>query len=259
MSEEPWLDEHFHVDDNFELLDGEKRAAARSRLSRSYAAALARTGNSELVQLATKLRSCVPGSRCGSGACPQCGVAQKRACIRGVVKRFEGRPTALLTVVPSDPALQPAKLRELVIEAHKTALTKFLQVAGLASLELIGALDLSWNTYGGADTSRFWAPHWHSIIPDEALEEIRNRLCSFYPATLLVPEPVDIKPITITPPKAYSYTFKSVFDARHQYIYGDGSREKAVFEKINVGHPKFTTLALNLDRIGLKERVLELG
>lgn len=249
--------EWYHDDDNFEPIKGEKRAGGRLRLTREYAAALARERKRVTSRIATELRGCGPGHRCGSGICPQCTTAARRKLIDLIQRRLGNEPTALLTVVPADASLQPSKLSQLNAGTHKRELLRKLSVAGLAKMPMIGGLDLSWDTFEGITNARFWSAHWHLIIPDSFAKEAESRLDFIYQPSLTVCDPIKTKPITTTPYKAYSYCLKSVFDARHQRIHDDAHRDKRSKNTIKPSHTKFTSLAIGLDRIGIAARIFD--
>jgi hypothetical protein len=81
-------------------------------------------------------------------------------------------------------------------------------------------------------------------------------LRAVYRNTDLVNPAVMVKPITETPVWALRYCFKTDFFNRTQEINADGSRKRAVDDKITPGCPHFEPLMLALDRIGLESRVL---
>lgn len=252
---QPWDEEKYHDDSNFEPLHGAKHSNGRARLTRSYAAALMAEGTSIAKYIATRLRSCVPGSRCGEGICPLCTTATRNSVVEAIWARFGTEQTALLTIVPSEPTLQHKRLRQLDIGKHKKHLRQKLSIAGLADTPMIGGLDLSWDTFEGLSNERFWSAHWHLIIQNSVAEEAKSRLSFLYERSLAVPVPLKIKPITITPSRAYSYCLKSVFEARHQRIVDENHRELRGASTITPKHTKFISLALGLHRIGIARRI----
>jgi hypothetical protein len=256
-SNTPWTDEFYHDDGNFDLLRGEKRVAGRERLNRSNAAALTSATATGAKAVARALRSCGPGHRCGSGACVHCSTAARRHLIRTIEVRFGKEPTALLTIIPSDPALQPMRLSRLDVREHRADLSQKLNATGFNDVTVIGGLDISWDTYEGTVFARFWSLHWHLIIPRTVAKEAQERLSFLYPPSQTIHSPVHAKPITKTPHKAYSYCLKSVFDARHQRIVDPTHRQLSTRYTITANHTKFAALAHGLHQIGIVPRVFD--
>jgi hypothetical protein len=254
---DPWHDETLHDDWNFELLDKEKRARARARQAKSHAAELARSDLPRIREVGDKLRACAPNSRCGSGADIQCGTAVKRHFMANLKSQFDASHSFLMvSIVPSPDPARARTLGNFDIFEFKQTLAESLADAGLGTIPVTGALDISLNTYSGTFACQLWVPHWTLFMSDCDQKEVTARLSRVCPKSLFVEKPVYVQPVTKTPRTAFSYAYKMIFDEL-PYLTTENGARRIRGRNIHIipGHPRFKHLALHLDRIGLMNRI----
>src|SRR4051794_13508509 len=99
--------ELWHNDDHFESDPRQKRQNGRVRLTKQYVAALRRSPSSLAHALAEKLKACGSGSRCRSGACPQCGRAYARWLAQTAATAIGKGEMIFVTIIP--PIEKPAR------------------------------------------------------------------------------------------------------------------------------------------------------
>ena len=254
----PWENEEFHDDENFELLKKEKRAKARARQAKADAAALRDSPSPEVRAVGTIIRECAPDTRCGSGADIQCGTATRRSLVKDLKALFD-RSTSFLTatVVPAPDPLAARNLANFDVSRFTAELTERLADAGLGTIPVTGAIDISLNTYTGVHECQLWVPHWTLFFPDCDRREVSNRLSRVFHRTQFVEKPVYVQEITKTPHIAFSYAYKTLFYEIGYRTTEHGARRIHELDpiKIVVGHPSFEHLAFHLDRIGLAQRI----
>ena len=257
MPNKPWAEESLHEDENFELLRKEKRAKARARQAKADAAALRQSTSPEIRAVGTTIRRCVPGNRCGSGACIQCGTATRRDLVVELMAEFDRSMNFLTaTVVPSPHPSEAHDLGNLDVGMFAGELAESLADAGLGTIPVTGAIDFSLNTYTGAHPCQLWVPHWTLFFPDCDKQEVSSRLGRVFHRSQFVEKPVYVQEITRTPLIPFSYSYKTLFYELSYLNTERGARwlpEDPI--KIVPGHPSYEHLALHLDRIGLASRI----
>jgi len=256
---DPWHDETLHDDRNFELLDKEKRARARARQAKSQAAELAQSDLPKIGRVGDKLRACAPNARCGSGADVQCGTAVRRFLMLDLKAQFDVSTRFLMvSIVPSPDPARARTLTNFDISEFKKNLTECLADAGLATIPVTGALDVSLNTYTGNRSCRLWVPHWTLFIADCDQNEVSARLSRVFPKSPFVEKPIYVQTVTKTPMVAFSYAYKTTF-YELPYLTTARNARRIPGKPIHIvpGHRKFRHLARHLDRIGLMNRIFK--
>jgi hypothetical protein len=179
----PWTDEWYHNDDNFEIMDKEKRANGRIRKAQADAAVLMRNPDPAANNLGTKILECDCYNRCGSGADIQCGTAMRRWLVSEVAALAGRHSTTLMATVIPSPHLFAPDLTEFDATAFASSLRQKLADAGLGTIPTIGAMDISLNTYKGSKHRARWVPHW-TLFFSTAIQP--NFVCD-YGASFIVP------------------------------------------------------------------------
>src|SRR5437879_447190 len=98
---ETWAQEAWHKDEYFDRDPRQKTKRGRSRLANRYVAALHRIDEKPVRFVANTIATCRPGSRCGSGACPQCGRAYARWVAEKAEVATSGSDMVFVTIIPA--------------------------------------------------------------------------------------------------------------------------------------------------------------
>ena len=249
-----WRDEPTKEDQNAERL-------RRIRFLRKYEA-----DNPIIKAIASRLVLCARKTRCCSGACPECGrllqrwfVRRSKSFIRNVVDKDDQLLVAI-TIIPSQPTIQPWQLNSFSIENLQRRLKSALDKVGLG--DAIGGIDISFNEDRDGKYEPFWCVHIYLITSVRNETQIKRLLKEIYKQDDGIPRPVKI---TDFDNSAYrrSYAFKIVFPRRIGYDdlkvnngvtrkYRDTSRDKLrAQERLE--------LFIYLDQCGLTNRFIFRG
>src|SRR5258706_14303313 len=111
---QPARDEHFHNDDNFAAIEGQKGARARARLGITTAVRLEALSTASGSAIAERLRSCGEGQRCHCGCCPNCMAATGHWSVEQGLRLLAAHSQMLFTTVQlTDSSAIPERLRAL--------------------------------------------------------------------------------------------------------------------------------------------------
>lgn len=245
-------DEYYHTDANFHNRRAQKLAAGRKRLGSKHGRKLISLGRIEYRALGQRLIDCAVNHRCGSGACPQCGVAVQRWLCGELMDWLEDEPNAaMVTIIPADPNLAPAALKDDSIARQKTWLRKTLYQAGLGRMPFVAALDVSLNSFGKSGPPAFWQPHWCGFTAGRSTTTLTAMLSAAAGKADHVATPVVTMPIRSRLEYVLSYGFKTRFEERIRP--GDVDENSNV--PIDHQHRRFGALMAYLHRTGLIDRI----
>ncbi len=169
--------------------------------------------------IADRLAACEPGSRCCSGACPECCryyqrwfVRQSKSLISGM-EAFNRRLISI-TIVSMNAIAQPGKLHRRVAENVQRQLKYALDKTDIAAA--IGGIDFSYNEDYEGEYQPFWCPHFYLITATTDRKALKKQLSKLFKRSNGV-----FKPVMITSfqnnLKRRSYALKTDFRRRIGY------------------------------------------
>ena len=243
--------EYYHDDANSDVRRAQKLSLARKRQGARFGKKLIARGAAPYIALGERLIACGPNARCGSGACPQCGVAVQRwfgAELLGWLGQ-EAKPV-MVSVIPTDRALAPAALKNDDLGRQKAWLQDTLHRAGLGRMPFVAALDVSLNSFGASGPPSFWQPHWCGFTAGRDTATLTALLSPAAGKADHVEKPIVSKPIRSRLEYVLSYGYKTRFEERYR---PDEPDEADI--PIDERHPRFRPLMAYLDRIGLMGRI----
>jgi len=180
-----------HAFDEFESLVATRaRRAARIRC-------LTRSGDKRDQELASKLRRCSKGCRCGSPACPRCMRQFRRWCAPAVITalrtwKLAAEPLVLTLVVPKW-AVQFGNLHEVRLDRIARSVSKRFDRYQLRHAIVLGGFDFDLVVTDNDADSRTWQPHLHLLILNvqrcdlqPLLESYRKDRCASVPRPAVV-------------------------------------------------------------------------
>jgi hypothetical protein len=245
-------DEYFHNDANFDVRHGEKLAAGRKRLGQRYGRTLLAMDQRSRQDLGQLLIQCDVGRRCGSGACPKCGVAVQRWLGGELLSWLEHEPiVAMLTVIPTPRLLAPASLKDDDIDCQREWLRDVLDGAGLGRMPFVAALDISLNSFGPSGPQPFWQPHWCGFTAGRSTTTLTAMLSAAAGKAEHFGTPIVTKPVRSRLAYVLSYGFKTRFVERVR----TGIEEEKIDLPIDHQHRRFGPLMKHLHVIGLMNRI----
>lgn len=165
--------------------------------------------------LAEKLSACSPRQRCGSWACPECGLAAQRLTTmlfrRFLVGRAGGGTIYRISIVPSQ--LNPAvgDLETFDIANFARRLRYAFKSAKL--LWVVGGVDFSLNEHKTGRYEAFWCPHFYGFTTAESAKDLKKGLKAAFPPSEAIPRPVAVKKWDGRA-RALRYAFKVDFKRR---------------------------------------------
>jgi hypothetical protein len=119
------------------------------------------TEDDECMALAERLEKCKPGSRCRSGACPECATAAQHLFTKIVAKFLKGHAAhediVCVSIVPADGVSNPGHLSRT---QHARNVRRWKEAMGRAGIEwFIGAVDFSLNEHAQQRYAAHWSEH----------------------------------------------------------------------------------------------------
>jgi len=173
---------------------------------------LSQSEDEKCLQLAEKLKNCIKGSRCNSGACPVCRRNFRRSVSGEVLRNFSDLSKAFsTTLVFTELRVREQKLFSINPLAMMETLRAQLKASGLGNIIAIGGFENDFDV----ETQR-WEPHVHLLTYGCSYDEL-DALRKYYPPVKQVRRPMLIQKIK-HPEKQYSYCFKSYMARKEKYI-----------------------------------------
>lgn len=247
-----YADEYYHDDANFTIRRGEKLAAGRKRLGAKYGRKLLSFGHTSYHALGYLLIDCSVDQRCGSGACPQCGVAVQRWLGRELLGWLGGvTNVAMVTIIPTPRSLAPIALNTDNMNQQVEWLRDVLDRAGLGRMPFLAALDISLNSFGRSGPQPFWQPHWCGFTAGRSTTTLTAMLSAAAGKADHVGTPVVTMPVRSRLEYVLSYGFKTRFEERVR----PGAEEEKIDLPIDQHHRRFGPLMAHLHRKGLMNRI----
>jgi hypothetical protein len=214
--------------------------------------------------VADQLGDCERGTRCLSGACPECAHLVQRWLVRKS-KRFialylEKRETDLiaLSIIPAKSIARPGKLEKISVANCQRRLKYALQQTGIKVA--IGGMDFSFNEDEHGKYRPFWSQHYYLITSTHDKNKLLKTLKAFFPKTKAIPRSVKIPPFD-NKSRRRSYALKTMFTRRIGY---DETKTNASGKKRKCRNTRRDRLRsrerfelfMHLDKIGLAQRVV---
>ena len=171
----------------------------------------------QAARLAAILASCVPGRRCLSGGCPECGRAMQRWFVQQAQTLAATSPYPLISIslALAEQRTPEDGLHSLHTPTIKKAISYTLGKAN--DLEwVVGGIDLSLNDDSQKGSDIGWQPQLFAYVATGNPKSLSDVLRKRYPPTAQAPRPLQIKECDGSP-EAFSYGFKSVFVRRIAY------------------------------------------
>jgi hypothetical protein len=249
-----WSGERTREDDDYER-------CKRIKLLRKY-----RQTEPAARIVAKRLKACEYGSRCLSGACPECGhllqrwfVRHSKRFISTHIDNFDGDLVAL-SLVPVNSAARPGTLESVSIGNCQRRLKYALQAANIEAT--LGGIDFSLNEDRKGKYARFWGPHYYLITSTQNKNKLIKVLRPFFGKIKTRPRPVKVTPFDNKASRR-SYALKMIFFRRIGYDeikMRDGKKRQCR----NTSRDKLRSkerleLFIYLDKIGLAARVIFFG
>jgi hypothetical protein len=171
----------------------------RDRLLRDYPA------DNAAITLAQKLDTCNARTPCRSPACPRCAQAaqenfvatvtaytrERRAMLAAVRNRSRPQVTfAAVTIVPGSLASLPGYLGAPTVDQVHRWFTD--RLAGARLTLLVGVLEVQFVSCPRFPSQWLW--HLHGLVETRNIDQVGRRLRALFPASSLVPRPIQIKP-----------------------------------------------------------------
>jgi hypothetical protein len=217
--------------------------------------------------VAKRLKACEYGSRCLSGACPECGHLLQRWFVRKS-KRFISKyignydeDLVALSLVSVSPTVRPGTLRSVSVGNSQRRLKYALQRANIEVA--LGGIDFSLNEDRKGKYKPFWGPHYYLITSTKNKDKLKKVLHKFFKTkTKKTPRPVKVIAFDNKAIRR-SYALKMIFFRRIGYDEikrRDGKRRKCR----NTSRDKLRSkerfeLFMYLNKIGLAARVIFVG
>lgn len=218
--------------------------------------------NDKAQAVADKLEACVKGSRCLSGACPQCTHAGQKLYAKtaaAFVAKHEGSGHLVcVSIVPADGVCKPKDLDPAYAARNVRRWKERLGRAGVTWL--VGALDYSLNEH---DTGRYkphWSEHLYGLTATTDIDRLKKELRKQFQVTEAIPRPVKVKPWD-GDPDALAYMLKPNYWRRVATDDGErftknGMRSCRATDKQRLRSKERVRLALYLDELGLHGRLV---
>lgn len=136
--------------------------------------------NPQALALAARLDNCIQQSRCGSGACPECGRAFQRWLVGANSGFLRGHAagSTILSLVPCGGIAAPGKLGVAAAVASKQ-FSRFA-IASVGIEVAFGALDLSYNEERQGGFAPHWSPHLRVHFPGQLSKDAEAELRALF-------------------------------------------------------------------------------
>lgn len=165
-----------------------------------------------------RLPRCLRKKRCQTEACPVCRLHFRRNLVRECKKLgFDEMQCTRVSFIPDKMLWKPGLLSEVEIKKQLEALRKRLERSGLADLIMIGALDVSFNTFENGEVGR--QGHYYVLIMAPNTPELRKAFMDAIKPDPSVKEPFqfsDVKPGEFL--NCLTYAYKNDFYRRSGYF-----------------------------------------
>jgi hypothetical protein len=217
--------------------------------------------------VADRLEECERGTRCLSGACPECAHLLQRWLVRKsqrFIALYLQKPETdliALSIIPAKSVARSGKLEKICVVNCQRRLKYALQQTGIKVA--IGGMDFSFNEDEHGKYRPFWSQHYYLITCARDADELRKALKAFFPKTKAIPRPVK-KSLFENKARRRSYALKTIFKRRIGYtaIKIDRSGEKRKCR--NTSRDRLRSrerfeLFIYLNKIGLAQRVVFFG
>jgi hypothetical protein len=217
--------------------------------------------------VADHLNDCEPGTRCLSGACPDCAHLLQRWFVRKS-KRFislyldlpKARLVAL-SIIPAKSIARPGQLTKISVANCQRRLKYALQQTGIKVV--IGGMDFSFNEDEHGKYKPFWCQHYYLITSTHDKSKLLKALKAFFPKTKAIPRSIKIPPFD-NKSRRRSYALKTIFTRRIGYdeIKTNASGKKRKYRNTRRDRLRSRErfeLFMHLDKIGLAQRVVFFG
>jgi hypothetical protein len=221
-------------------------------------------GRQAAIQLADKLESCKPNTRCKSAACPECSHAA-RQLVSQVARRFlKEQPSAdtiaCVSIVPADGASKPGNLAK---DQHARNVRRWKEGLGRAGVTwFLGGSDWSFNEHDEDRYPGHWSHHLYGLTATNDPEELKKALQQQFPKTDVIPRPVNVQTWD-GKKRPIRYMLKPEFWRRIGTDEGQrfdktsgGQRSCHATDKQPLPSSRKRELLLHLDRIGLQGRLV---
>lgn len=165
-----------------------------------------------------RLPRCIRKKRCQTEACPVCRLLFRRDLVRQCNGLgFDEMQWTRVSFVPDRMLWKPGMLFEVEIERFREALRKRLERSGLANLIMVGALDLSSNTFENEEIG--WQGHYYVLIMAPNSPKLRRAFMEAIKPDPSVKEPFQFR--SVRPGEflnCLTYAYKNDFYRRSGYF-----------------------------------------
>jgi hypothetical protein len=166
-----------------------QRAAKRAAKNDQQALAEA------LERLQEKLKTCRPGDRCGSLACPRCARAFQKAKVVALeaIITTEGKKRAksklvFVTIIPKRYTYLPDEFDKIDVRKANRWFKDVIKAAGKRTI--LGSADLGWEKRRG---KQYLKLHWHLVMWTKSPKKLRTKLKGVFGKKEKYQRPVDVR------------------------------------------------------------------
>jgi hypothetical protein len=241
--------------------DDDSERCKRIKLLRKY-----RQTEPTALIVAKRLKTCEYGSRCLSGACPECGhllqrwfVRHSKRFISKYIENFDGDLIAL-SLVPVNSTARFGTLHSVSIGNCQRRLKYALQATNFEVT--LGGIDFSLNEDRKGKYKQFWGPHYYLITSTQNKNKLIKVLRPFFRKMTKIPRPVKVTPFENKASRR-SYALKTIFFRRVGYdeikMRNGTMRQCRNTSRDKLRSKERLELFMYLNKIGLAARVIFFG